>query len=514
MGDGVTAVAPVCEVVNRWGGKGSVMGQDVEKTQFTREDRQCYREKVRRCLDVFARMLAESRFDAERRSMGLEIELNLTDDRGDPAMVNEQVLAMIADPDFQTELAQFNIEINVPPRRLTGDVFDALEADLRASLNHADDMARKAAANVVMIGILPTVAAPHLSEQTFSRNPRYALLNEQVLAARGEDIRIAIDGVERLSTYTDSIAPEAACTSLQLHLQVNPETFPAHWNASQAIAGVQLALGANSPFFFGKELWRETRIALFEQSADTRSDELKAQGVRPRVWFGERWITSIFDLFEENVRYFPSLLPICEDEDPLEVLERGDVPRLGELRLHNGTIYRWNRPVYDVVRGKPHLRVENRCLPAGPTVVDVLANAALYYGLVKVLAEADRPVWSQMSFSAAEENFHNGARHGIDAKIYWPGVGEVPASELVLRRLLPLAHEGLEQWGVDTALKDRLLGIIEARCLTGRNGASWQAAAFRARYAEHDRPEALREMMREYVEHMHSNEPVHTWPTA
>ena len=160
------------------------------------------------------------------------------------------------------------------------------------------------------------------------------------------------------------------------------------------------------------------------------------------MWFGERWITSIFDLFEENVRYFPSLLPIVDEEDPLEVLERGDVPQLGELRLHNGTIYRWNRPVYDVVRGRPHLRVENRCLPAGPTVVDVLANAAFYYGLVKVLAEADRPVWSQMSFAAAEENFHNGARHGIDARIYWPGIGEVPATELVLRHLLPLAHRG------------------------------------------------------------------------
>jgi gamma-glutamyl:cysteine ligase YbdK (ATP-grasp superfamily) len=490
------------------------MGQDVAKTQFTREDRQQYRQKVRRCLDVFARMLAESRFDVERRSMGLEIELNLTDELGDPAMVNEKVLDLIADEDFQTELAQFNIEINIAPQKIEGAVFQTLEREVRASLNHADDMSKQAEADVVMIGILPTLRPEHLGAHSLSSNPRYAVINEQVFAARGEDLQIAIDGIDRLNTYADTIAPEAACTSVQLHLQVNPETFAAHWNASQAIAGVQLALGANSPFFFGKELWRETRIALFEQATDTRPEELKAQGVRPRVWFGERWITSIFDLFEENVRYFPSLLPICDDEDPLEVLERGDVPKLGELRLHNGTIYRWNRPVYDVVRGKPHLRVENRCLPAGPTVVDVLANAALYYGLIKVLAEDDRPVWSQMSFSAAEENFHNGARYGIDAKIYWPGVGEVPATELVLRRLLPLAHQGLEEWGVDTADKDRLLGIIEQRCLTGRNGASWQAAAFHRLHHDHDRPDALREMMRAYVTHMHANEPVHTWPTA
>ena len=184
---------------------------------------------------------------------------------------------------------------------------------------------------------------------------------------------------------------------------------------------MQLAVGANSPFFFGRELWRETRIALFEQATDTRPEELKAQGVRPRVWFGERWITSIFDLFEENVPYFPALLPVCEPEDPVEVLDAGGVPALAELRLHNGTVYRWNRPVYDVVRGKPHLRVENRVLPAGPTVVDTLANAAFYYGLVRMLADEERPIWSRMSFSAAEENFHAGARDGIDARVFWPG---------------------------------------------------------------------------------------------
>src|SRR3712207_4432892 len=212
--------------------------------------------------------------------------------------------------------------------------------------------------------------------------------------------------VERLATFADTMAPEAACTSVQLHLQVDPGAFGVHWNAAQAIAGVQVALAANSPWFFGKELWRETRLALFEQPTDTRSEELRAQGVRPRVWFGERWVTSIFDLFEENVRYFPALLPVCEEEDPVDVLARGDIPRLGELRLHNGTVYRWNRPVYDVVRGRPHLRVENRVLPAGPTVVDILANAAFYYGLIRMLVDQDRPIWSQMSFSAAEEDFH------------------------------------------------------------------------------------------------------------
>src|SRR4051812_11914835 len=490
------------------------MGQEVAAKTFTREDRQRYRRKVRACLDVFARMLAESRFEPARGSVGLEIELNLTDNSGEPAMVNAAVLEAIADPDFQTELGQFNVEINVPPRLLGDQVFDELERDARASLNSAEEQARTVGAHMMIIGILPTIAAQHLHAETFSANPRYQLLNEQIFAARGEDLEIVIAGVEKLATHADTIAPEAACTSVQLHQQVEPESFARYWNAAQVIAGVQLAVGANSPFFYGKELWRETRIALFEQATDTRPEELKAQGVRPRVWFGERWITSIFDLFEENVRYFPALLPVTEDEDPGEALARGDVPSLGELRLHNGTIYRWNRPIYDVARGRPHLRVENRVLPAGPTVADIFANAAFYYGLVRVLADDERPIWSQMSFSAAEENFHAGARDGIDARFYWPGVGEVPAAELVLRRLLPLAYEGLDRLGIAPADRDRLLAIIERRCVTLRNGAAWQSAAFRHLYEERrlDRQDALRRMTVLYRELMHANEPVHDWP--
>ncbi|MEO7261285.1 MAG: glutamate-cysteine ligase family protein [Jatrophihabitantaceae bacterium] len=490
------------------------MGDDVDSIEFTRQDRQCYREKVRRCLDVFARMLAESKFDFERPMTGLEIEFNLIGTGHDPAMRNAAVLQAIANPDFQTELGQFNIEINVPPRELAGTSMRDLETALRASLNDAEERSRSQGAHIVMIGILPTLTAADLTSESLSANARYALLNQQIFAARGEDLHIAIDGPERLSTYADTIAPEAACTSVQFHLQVSPQAYANNWNAAQSIAGVQLALGANSPFLFGKELWRETRIALFEQATDTRPAELKSQGVRPRVWFGERWINSIFDQFEENVTYFPALLPICEDEEPAEVLARGDTPRLQELRMHNGTVYRWNRPVYDVFRSKPHLRVENRVLPAGPTVVDILANGAFYYGLLRVLAEEDRPIWTRLSFAAAEDNFYAGARRGIDAQIYWPGLGEVPATELVLRRLLPMAYEGLDRWGVDPAVRDRLLGIIEQRCTSHLNGAEWQAKTFHQIDDDKrplDRRDSLREMLGRYVEHMHSNEPVHTW---
>jgi hypothetical protein len=489
------------------------MGEEVARQEFTRDDRTRYRTKVRRCLDVFERMLSDARFEFERPTTGLEIELNLVDERGEPAMRNAEALEAIADPDFVTELGQWNLEINVAPRRLADGGVSGFEEAVRDSLNAAESKAAKVGAHMVVVGILPTLRAEHLEIDALSVNPRYALLNEQVLAARGEDLQISIDGVERLQLTADSIVPEAACTSTQLHLQVSPEQFPAYWNAAQVIAGVQVAIGANSPFLAGKELWRETRIALFQQATDTRGDELKAQGVRPRVWFGERWITSIFDLFEENVRYFPALLPICDEEDPVRVFERGDTPTLSELRLHNGTIYRWNRPVYDVVRDKPHLRVENRVLPAGPTVVDTLANAAFYFGLVRALVDQDRPLWTQMSFSAAEENFFAGARHGMEAQVYWPGLGTVPVVELVLRRLLPLAHEGLVRWGVQAEERDRLLGVIEQRCLTGVNGATWQSRTFHELYDHSglDRAEALRAMLRTYRTLMHSNEPVHCW---
>ena len=489
------------------------MGQEVDEQVFTREDRTAFREKVRRSLDVFSRMLRDTRFDAARPMTGVEIELNLIDEVGNPALRNEDVLVAIADEDFQTELGQFNIEINIDPRPLDGHGLSHYEKTIREDLNHAEQRARSVDAHLLMIGIMPTLKAGHMTPSTISASPRYSLLSEQVLAARGEDIAISISGEERLTTTSESIMPEAACTSVQLHLQVGPAEFASYWNASQAIASTQLSLGANSPFLLGKQLWHETRIPLFEQATDTRSEELKAQGVRPRVWFGERWVTSIFDLFEENVRYFPALLPVLDDEDPEAVLAAGDPPTLAELRLHNGTIYRWNRPIYDVIGDRPHLRVENRVLPAGPTVVDTVANAAYYFGLVRAMADADRPLWTQMSFSAAEENFTSAARDGIGASIYWPGIGTVGVTELVLRRLLPMAADGLDAMGVDASDRDKYLGIIEQRCLTGRNGATWQSERFRTLYerAGTDRTEALREMTLHYRERMHANEPVHTW---
>jgi gamma-glutamyl:cysteine ligase YbdK (ATP-grasp superfamily) len=491
----------------------SFVGEEVTHVTYSRKHRQEYRQKVQRCLDVFETMLAESNFESDRPLTGMEIECNLVDDRYQPAMQNQEVLAAIADPAYQTELGAYNIEFNVPPRPLPGRTALDLESEIRASLNAAEVKANTDGAHIVMIGILPTLMPEHLTGRWMSPSMRYQALNDSIFTARGEDILIDIAGTERLSLHAESIAPESACTSMQLHLQVSPADFAANWNAAQVLAGPQLALGANSPYFFGHELWAETRIELFTQATDTRPEELKAQGVRPRVWFGERWITSIFDLFEENVRYFPSLLPEMSDEDPVAELQAGRAPKLPELRLHNGTVYRWNRPVYDVVNGRPHLRVENRVLPAGPTVVDMMANSAFYYGLLRTIAEEERPLWTKMSFAAAQHNFTTAARHGLSARLYWPGLGEVAADELVLRQLLPMAEEGLRRWRVSTEVRDRYLGVIEGRAKSGRNGSVWQVdTVHRIEAGGLDRPAALAEMLRRYCDLMHSNTPVHTWP--
>ncbi|GAA4666990.1 hypothetical protein GCM10023347_19690 [Streptomyces chumphonensis] len=500
--------------------EGHIVGEKVAADGFDLADRRRYREKLHRCLRALDLLLEQQRFERPRNLMGLEIELNLADAEGMPRMINEEVLGRIASRDFQTELGQFNLEVNILPHRLGGRVLDQLAEELRTGLAYADRKAREADGRVLMIGILPTLTPADLISANFSSADRYTLLNDQIMAARGEEIRLDIDGPERLSYTSASIAPAAACTSVQLHLQVTPSRFADVWNAAQAVLGVQLAVGANSPFLFGRELWRESRVPLFLQATDARPAEYAAQGVRPRAWFGERWIDSPRDLFAENLRYFPALLPLRDAEDPLDVIEQGGIPALAELALHNGTVYRWNRPVYDVSDGVPHLRVENRVLPAGPSVTDVLANTALYYGLVRALADEQRPVWKRLPFAAAEENFRAAARHGMDARLTWPRPGRsgspaaVPAHRLVLDELLPLAATGLDAWGIEPADRDFYLGVIEQRCRRRTNGAAWQVAAYhRARDGGLDREKALAAVARRYVELAGAGEPVHTWPT-
>jgi hypothetical protein len=489
------------------------MGEEVDTAAFSPADRHRFRDKLARCRSALDRMLAENMFDTATSKVGMELELYLVNAAFEPALNNADVLAAIGDPRWQSELGKFNIELNTEPRTPAGDGFAGFRTELVESLEHAEARAQRLDTHLVMVGILPTLREEHVGPASMSDATRYEALNEQIVAARGGQFRIVIDADDRLVIHADTVAHEAACTSAQFHVQVEPATFADCWNAAQAVAAVQVAVGANSPLLYGHRLWAETRVPLFEQAVDPRPPELKVQGVRPRVWFGERWIDSVYDLFEENARYFPPLLPICGDEDPLAVLEAGGIPSLSELTLHNGTVYRWNRPVYSVAGGVAHLRVENRVLPAGPTVADTVANGAFFFGLVRGLTEQRGRVWADLDFEAAHANFRLAARHGLDATLTWPGLGEVPAVELVLHTLLPIAAAGLDYWGVSPAERDATLGIIEGRCTRRRNGATWQRDFLAAREnAGRDREQALHELTQRYHQLMHGGEPVHAWP--
>jgi hypothetical protein len=480
-----------------------------------------YGNEIDACLDALKQMLAEGCFSGGPVQMGMELELNLIDDNVNPAMANVTMLERLDDPMFQAELGQHMIELNLPPRQLAGDATLELEKELRDTLNRVDDAVHALASGLIMIGMLPTLRSDHFDQQWISPTSRYLQLNEQIMGARSTNAKLDIEGVplivgttERLHCTSDSILPASACTSVQPHLQVAPNDFAAHWNAAQALAGVQVAIAANSPFLLGRALWHETRIPVFEQTIDTRSPAQRNTAVRPRVWFGQRWITSIVELFEENARYFPPLLPLPRTENPPALLKAGSAPSLAALRLHNSTVWRWNRPVYDVADGVPHLRIENRVLPAGPTVTDVLANTMFFFGALRRLAEDERPIWSRMPFQVARENFYAGARLGMETQLYWPDIGWVTPDQLVLHILLPLAHEGLSSYGMSPAAREHFLTVIEQRCVARRTGASWQRATVRALTDRRaDRPRALATMLRGYLQHMHSNQPVHMWPT-
>lgn len=524
------------------------MGDAVSTESYTPRQRTRYRQRLIDDLEVFDRHLQQAEF-INQGTIGLELELNLVDKNMQPKTCNGEVLAAL-DDEYQSEIGAYNVEMNHPPLSISGAGLEKLEDGLNQRLNTVREAAKQADAEVAMIGTLPSVTTDFLEDPAWMTSEnRYKALSNSVLESRGELVDIALEGQEKYRHSFEDIAPESTCTSIQLHLQVAPNHFAAAWNASQAIAGVQTALSANSPLFAGHKLWHESRIPVFQQSIDTRTPELVTQGVRPRVWFGERWITSAFDLFEENVRYFSPLLPEDRVESGTPFVTDGK-PGLHYLNLQNGTIWRWNRPIYDPNTELSHIRVENRLLPAGPTVADIVADAAFYYGLVNFLVGQTRPVWSRLSFADATGNFFTGARDGIHAQMTWPTLGTIPASELVTEHLLEQAEQGLKQLAVDQALIQKNLEIIEGRARKRQNGATWQLAALdnataviRAEAAAeprdasdtgsataadsttyastegHDVPDstlrrqAIARMLSAYIDNQKSGKPVHTWST-
>ncbi|RAV34797.1 glutamate-cysteine ligase family protein [Corynebacterium heidelbergense] len=495
------------------------MGDAVSTESYTPRQRTRYRQRLMEDLEVFDRYLQEAKF-VDHGTIGLELELNLVDEHMQPKLCNEDVLAELTD-DYQSEIGAYNVELNHPPLSIAGSGLTELQEGLRERLDRVRTAAAKAGAQVAMIGTLPSVTTDLLHDPSWmTPENRYKALSNSILESRGELVRIDLEREEHYHEDFEDIAPESTCTSIQLHLQVAPDRFAAAWNASQAIAGIQAALSANSPLFCGHKLWHESRIPVFEQAIDTRTPELIVQGVRPRVWFGDRWITSAFDLFEENVRYFSALLPEDRVEAGTPIVTDGK-PGLHYLNLQNGTIWRWNRPIYDPNTELAHIRVENRLLPAGPSVADIVADAAFYYGMVKFLGEQTRPVWSRLTIGDAKSNFLAGARDGLHASMTWPTLGHIPVDQLITDHLLEQAGEGLRRLEVDPELIESNLAIIEGRARSRQNGATWQLAALENASGpgaeDPDSPqrrEAITTMLRAYLANQNTGAPVHTWPTT
>ena len=489
------------------------MGERVEPSALAVGDDPEVQRRLQRCVAALRRMVDGGWFVAHEDTIGMEVELDLVDPLGRPRLVNDAALARLGRADMQHELGQFNVELNIAPRRLQGRVLRDSESDLADVLDQSRARIEGLGVRLVAVGMLPTLSAEQLTVERISHNPRYELLSRRMRAARHRPFAVRIvDGCEPVEFTTDSVAPDAAATSLQLHLRVPPDRFAAYYNAAQTIAGAQVAVGANAPYLLGCQAWKETRITLLEQLLDTRRPREVRAGAPPRVRLGDRWVTDPVELFDDLVRLFPPLFPTLEADDPDAALDTGRVPGLRELRLHNGTVWRWNRPVYDVQAGCPQLRIENRVLPSGPTAVDMVANAAFYYGLVRAIVDNDPAPWRQMPFAAAERDLHRAARDGLAARLCWRGVDH-PIDRLTREVLLPAAAAGLDAWGVDAHDRDRYLGVIEARVRCGRTGAAWQTDS--VRYLEEhglERIAALHEMTRRYVEHAHTGAPVHEWP--
>ena len=490
--------------------------QDVKKTQDQAAMRRFTRQLIQD-MQAFEYMLQEGMFETETRRIGAEQELFLIDSRYQPAMVAEQVMERNTEDRLVTELTRFNLEFNLDPEVYEGTCLSKLEAQIHEMMGYTRALVREVGADIVMCGILPTIHLSDLGLESMAPMPRYFALNDAIMGLREGPAQYQIRGTDELFFQHDNILVEGCNTSFQVHFQVTPEEFPRFYNISQLVAGPCLAAAANSPTLFGKRLWRETRIALFQQAVDTRSSNLYLREMSPRVHFGTRWVQdSVTEIYQEDIARFRVIM-MTEYEDPFEVLRQGGVPKLKALQLHNGTVYRWNRACYGITKevNKPHLRIENRILPSGPTVLDEVANAAFWFGLIGGIADEYGDIAPLMEFDEAKSNFVSAARLGLASELTWLNGDHCPARELILKDLLPLAHRGLTDAGLDADDIDRYLGVIEARISKRVTGADWQLKSLaKMRKEESTRAERLNALVAGMVERQQNGEPIHTWDLA
>ena len=465
-------------------------------------------------LQALEKMLENGLIESGVRRFGCEQEMFLVNRAWRPAPVAMEVLERLDGEAFTTELARFNLEMNVEPMILGGACLSTLQESIEELLDMAREAASEEGADVVLTGILPTLGKSDLTLDNISPMPRYYALNESLTRMRGRAYRLQIQGRDELQIEHDSVMLEACNCSCQVHLQVDSTEFAPMYNAAQAMTGPVLAAAVNSPVLFGKRLWAETRIALFRQSIDTRSTSVHLREFSTRVRFGDRWVKeSVAELFQEDIAQFRVLLAQETVEDPFEQLAAGDIPRLQALQLHNGTVYRWNRPCYGISEGKPHLRIECRVLPSGPTVLDEVANAAFWIGLVLGTKHEYGDITERLSFDDAKYNFLTASRQGLDAGFRWVDGQSVTAPELILETLLPLARAGLEAY-VDRSEIDKYLGVIHDRVQSRGTGSDWMMRSLSEMEDRGSRSERMTALTAAIANRQSERKPCHEWELA
>lgn len=466
-------------------------------------------------LRALEQMLDQGCIESGIRRVGVEQEVFIVDSAWHPAPISMELLERIDDPRFTTELARFNLEMNLDPQEFGGDCLRVMETQLLELIAKARSAAQTMNSDVVLTGILPTLQQSDLDLGNITDRPRYHALNDALTQLRGSAYEFKISGVDELSFKHYSVMLEACNTSFQVHFQTGPEEFSKLYNVAQAISAPVLAASVNSPLLFGKRLWRETRIALFQQSVDTRNTSTHLREISPRVSFGSHWVDDgVLEIFQEDIARFKVLLSTEIDENPFELLEQGQVPRLKALLLHNSTVYRWNRPCYGISNGKPHLRIECRFLPSGPTPLDEVANAAFWFGLMASISNDYPDVRSAMDFDDAKSNFLAASRMGLDAHFNWFDGKRYTAQELICQELVPRAREGLTQANIDRDDVNRYLNVIEDRVRLHKTGASWLVDSLAEMKGQGSKSERMAALVAATITRQAEGKPAHEWEPA
>lgn len=486
-----------------------------QNVKMASEDRQLqvFMQHLLRDVQALQTMLDGEMFETGIIRIGAEQEMCIVDEHFRPAGINQKILEKNGDPHLTLELAKYNLEINLDPLEFTGTCLSDMEQDILTRLTSVRETAESFGATVVLAGILPTFRKFDVELDNMTPVERYRALITAINRMRGGSFELRLRGIDELAFKTDSPLLEAVNTSFQVHMQVDPHDFVPYYNIAQAIAGPVVAVATNSPMLFGKRLWAETRIALFQQSVDTRVSSEHLRERRPRVTFGNSWLEdSILEIYKEDISRFRVLLTTQEKEDALELLRNGEIPKLRSLQIHNSTVYRWNRGCYGVRNGKPHLRIENRVLPAGPTVVDEMSNAAFWLGLMKGCHLEYGDITALMDFDHAKSNFVAASIHGLDTHFRWVNGQRYAATELVREVLLPIARNGLEHMNIENQDIHKYLGVIHDRNMAGMTGSHWVIENYADLRKVGTRDEVLTTLTATMHKNQRENTPVHKWP--